>query len=195
MNYYLAKKKIAHLVNHPNAYKYLLILCIVDASFFPITPMVMLLPMAMLKKNKLTTLVIYASLASLFGALIGYYIGVVGKPYIVQLCTFLGYEAYYVRALDWMQSKSFWGMMTIGLSPIPFKIFTISAGVMGIFIPKFVAATLMSRGLKFYILCNCAIYSKKFEYLIPKKNVNFKFFGLTGFMASLLIYSGLKWLK
>ena len=89
---------------------------------------------------------------SVFGGLIGYLIGFflfeLAQPYIEQW----GYQQRMDRVMLWFDTWGFWAVLVAGFSPVPYKIFTIAAGVLNLALIPFVLASLVGRGLRFYLV-------------------------------------------
>lgn len=137
---------------HRNAPRYLCALSFAESSFFPIPPDVMLAPMALATPNRaymlalLTT--VFSVLGGIFGYGVGYFIFDSISPYLAQT----GYWHDYQRAIAWFGEWGFYAVLIAGFSPIPYKVFTIAAGVMQMLFPVFVLASLLGRGLRFFML-------------------------------------------
>ena len=133
-----------------------------EASFFPIPPDVLLIPLALGLRTKAFRLAFICSLGSIFGAIFGYVIG-----------SYLWWEG--VNQFSWLarlffdvipgftpeifysiQTKyeiwNFWVVFTAGFTPIPFKVITISAGAFDINFILFVIASTLSRSARFFLL-------------------------------------------
>ena len=133
-----------------------------EASFFPIPPDVLLIPLALGLRAKALRLAFICSLGSILGAIFGYVIG-----------SYLWWEG--VNQFSWLarlffnvipgftpeifysiQTKyeiwNFWVVFTAGFTPIPFKVITISAGAFDINFILFVIASTLSRSARFFLL-------------------------------------------
>lgn len=124
----------------------------IEAIFFPIPPDVMLAPMAMSKPQKATRYAIYTTVASVAGGIIGYFIGAYAFDWVKDLITDWGMQAHFDTATRWFEE---WGVFIVflaGFSPIPFKVFTICAGVMQMAFFPFAITAAVSRFARFYLV-------------------------------------------
>jgi membrane protein YqaA with SNARE-associated domain len=137
---------------HPKARWYLGGLSFAESSFFPVPPDVMLAPMALARPVdawRLAALTTITSVAGgVFGYLIGYFALELVEPWIVSA----GYWEGYLQVQDWFRTWGFWAVLAAGFSPIPYKLFTIAAGALAMFMPAFVLASLVGRGGRFYLV-------------------------------------------
>lgn len=137
---------------HEKAVWYLLIVAFTESSFFIIPPDVMLLPMCLAKPDKAWRLASYTTICSVLGGLLGYVIGFAFFAFIKPWIVHFGYMHTYQLALHWFEHWGFWVIFVAGFSPIPYKIFTIAAGVFGIALPAFLIASIIGRGGRFFLV-------------------------------------------
>lgn len=138
---------------HRHAPWYLGGLSFAESSFFPIPPDVMLAPMSMAKPNKAWGYAALTTLASVLGGLLGYAIGHFAFEFIEPLVRDGGrYAEPFSAAEDWFREWGVWAIFIAGFSPIPYKIFTISAGVLHMALGPFVLASLVGRGARFFLV-------------------------------------------
>ncbi len=140
---------------HPHATKALSILSFLEASMFPLPVDPLLLAMGFSKPKRSFYYAFLTTLFSVLGAVGGYYIGVYAWAAIAPF--FFDYvfsEETFFRVAQQMQGNgaTFVSLFVAGFSPIPFKIFTISAGVVSAPLVPFIAAAIVSRGLRYFIL-------------------------------------------
>ena len=114
---------------HPHAPRYLAGLSFAESSFFPIPPDVMLAPMSLAKPAAAWRLALLTTIASVLGGLAGYLIGWLAFDLVEPWLRDLGYWDKYLRAQSWFDEWGFWAIFIAGFSPIPYKVFTITAGV------------------------------------------------------------------
>lgn len=133
----------------------LVILCVAESSFFPIPPDPLLMALCMGAAARSFRFAAWATVASVVGGILGYLIGwgawslVDGWFYAwVPGVTPEAFES--VRAL--YDQYDFWAVFLAGLTPLPYKVFTLSAGAFGINFPIFVLASVLSRGLRFFLV-------------------------------------------
>ncbi len=137
---------------HPHATAYLGGLSFAESSFFPIPPDVMLAPMTLAAPQRAWWFATVTTVASVLGGLAGYFIGVFALDAVLPFLTEHGYREYYDRSVAWFDE---WGVLAVliaGFSPIPYKIFTITAGAVGMSLPLFAAASVVGRGARFFLV-------------------------------------------
>jgi len=144
--------KIIYLAKKKDAKKYLFLLSFAEASFFPIPPDVILIPMCLAKPKQAWNLALIATIASVLGGMFGYVIGVYSLIIVEPMIQSLGYGDYFQLALSWFTTWGFWAVFVAGFSPIPYKIFTIAAGAMAMNFPLFVLGSFIGRGLRFFLV-------------------------------------------
>jgi membrane protein YqaA with SNARE-associated domain len=137
---------------HPHAPRYLAGLSFAESSFFPIPPDVMLAPMSMADPPRAWRFAALTTLASVLGGVFGYLIGVFAFELVEPLVRDAGYYEEYERANAWFDRWGFWAVFLAGFSPIPYKIFTITAGVIAMPFHLFVIASVIGRGARFFLV-------------------------------------------
>ena len=124
----------------------------VESSFFPIPPDVILIPMSLARPEKAWTYATVCTLTSVAGGVLGYAIGALLYDSLGQwLIHFYGYGNK-VEAVR--QTISDWGALIIigkGITPIPYKLVTITMGFAGYSLWLFILCSLIARGLRFYL--------------------------------------------
>ena len=138
---------------HPRATRYLAALSFAESSFFPIPPDVMLAPMVLAQRQRAWVLATVTTVWSVLGGVAGYLIGmflfnVVATP----LIQFYEAEATFEIAREKFQTHGVWIVFLAGFTPIPYKLFTISAGLASMSLLPFVAASLVGRGARFFLV-------------------------------------------
>lgn len=138
---------------HPWAPAWLGGISFAESSFFPVPPDVLLGPMALARPGWAWRFAGLTTLASVLGGLLGYLIGAVLYEGVAQpLIAFYGVEAEYERVVSWFETYGGWAVFLAGLTPIPYKVFTIGAGSLQMGLAPFVIASLAGRGLRFFAL-------------------------------------------
>jgi membrane protein YqaA with SNARE-associated domain len=138
---------------HPHAPRYLGALSFAESSFFPIPPDVMLMPMCLSRPQQAIRFATITTLASVLGGIAGYAIGHFALEWVAPLIEPGGrWEQAYVRASEWFREWGFWAVFIAGFSPIPYKIFTITAGAMSMPFVPFVLASAVGRGARFFLV-------------------------------------------
>ena len=137
---------------HRHAQTILLLLSFAESSFFPIPPDVMLVPMALAKPDKAIRFALWTTIASVLGGMFGYGIGYFLFDKIEPWLQSTHYWAPYLQATAWFKEWGFWAVLVAGFSPIPYKVFTIAAGALNMVFLPFVAASMVGRGGRFFLL-------------------------------------------
>lgn len=130
-----------------------------ESSFFPVPPDVMLAPMVFAKPEKAYYYAFVCSAASVLGAVLGYAIGYFLTPVGEAILAFLGYANGIADAKGWSDKYLFWIILGKGLTPFPFKVMTIAAGVLHFSLIPFLIACVITRSGRFFIV---AALIKKF---------------------------------
>ena len=149
--------KVLKLAGHKSSKFYLAILSFAESSFFPIPPDIMIVPMVIAKKNDYLKIFLIATFSSAVGGLLGYFIGFVFLDLAMYVIEFYGYEEKVINLKDNLSSGNnfiyFLGTLFLaGFTPLPFKVFTITSGMIGFNIFIFFAVCLVSRALRFFVV-------------------------------------------
>ena len=150
-------QKSLTLAAHKNSKVFLAIVSFVESSFFPIPPDVMIVPMVIAKKNDYLKIFIIATLFSTLGGVLGYFIGSYFLDFGMSVVGFYGYEDKVINLKDSLTSGTgfyIWlaTLFLAGFTPLPFKVFTITSGMIGFNLFIFLIICLFSRGLRFFIV-------------------------------------------
>ena len=183
-------KKCLDLAAHKSSKYYLAIVSFVESSFFPIPPDVMVIPMIISKKNDFIKVFLIATFFSVLGGVFGYLIGVFFYDIGMQIMDFYGYEDkvnYLKSGLN--KGDGFYAWLGIlflaGFTPLPYKVFTIVSGLISFNLPIFIFISLISRGLRFFIVSYLAY---KFGDLFTKfmNQHGSKWFTVTGILIIII---------
>tara|TARA_Y100000389_G_C17382380_1_gene475084 strand:- start:609 stop:1214 length:606 start_codon:yes stop_codon:yes gene_type:complete len=150
-------KKCLDLAAHKSSKYYLAVVSFIESSFFPIPPDVMVIPMVISKKKDFIKIFLIATIFSVLGGILGYFIGAFFFEIGIQIMSFYGYED---KLNDLKNSlinnEGFYAWLGIlflaGFTPLPYKVFTIASGLIGFNIIIFILISLISRGLRFFIV-------------------------------------------
>jgi membrane protein YqaA with SNARE-associated domain len=150
-------KKCLDLAGHKSSKYYLALVSFVESSFFPIPPDVMVIPMVISKKNDFIKIFLITTIFSVLGGILGYFIGVFFFDVGMQIMSFYNYEDKLTNLKNnLINSKGFYAWFGIlflaGFTPLPYKVFTIASGLIGFNITIFILISLVSRGLRFFIV-------------------------------------------
>lgn len=144
---------------HPHAAWYLGGLSFAESSFFPIPPDVMLAPMSLAQPAKAWRLALLTTLASAAGGLLGYLIGNFAFGLIEPIVGVGGrYHQAFMQAEQWFARWGLWAVFVAGFSPIPYKVFTITAGVLSMALIPFLLASLVGRGARFFLVAALMVW-------------------------------------
>ncbi len=144
--------RVMHWAVHRHAEWYLAGLSFTESSFFPVPPDVMLAPMALARPERAWRLAALTTIASVLGGLFGYFIGHYAFTFIEPWIQRVGYTEAYQHAQDWFREWGFWAIFIAAFTPIPYKMFTIAAGVIAMPLLPFVIASLIGRGARFFLV-------------------------------------------
>ncbi len=151
--------KVMSWSRHRHAPWYLAGLSFAESSFFPIPPDVLLAPMSLANPKRAWWLAALTTVASVVGGLAGYAIGVFAFDLIQPLVTEGGrYHAAFGQARDWFAEWGAWAVFVAGFSPIPYKVFTIAAGVLSMALLPFTVASLIGRGGRFFLVAALMVW-------------------------------------
>src|SRR5690554_6832242 len=144
--------KVMQWARHKYATYWLALVSFTESSFFLVPPDVMLAPMSLARPDKAWFYAGLTTAMSVLGGLLGYLIGVfalqIVEPWIIQF----GYVDAYQTAQQWFDDYGFWAIFLAGFTPVPYKIFTIAAGAVGMLLLPFILGSIVGRGLRFYLV-------------------------------------------
>ena len=188
-------KKCLELAAHKSSNFYLAIVSFVESSFFPIPPDVMIIPMVIAKKMEYLKIFLIASIFSVLGGIFGYLIGYLFFDLAIYVIELYGYQDK-VENLKLSMSKGsgFLAWLSIlflaGFTPLPYKAFTISSGLIAFNLPLFILVSLISRGLRFFIVAYLSYkFGKYFTQFMEKHGSKwFTVIGIIIVIIFILIY-------
>ncbi|WMS88533.1 YqaA family protein [Pleionea litopenaei] len=137
---------------HKHAVYYLGGMSIAESVFFPIPVDVMLAPMALANRNKAWFYATVCTLTSVVGGLIGYWLGAELFDVIFPYIESMGYAERLDTVKHWMNEYGWMVVFIAGFSPVPYKLFTVSAGVIGMALLPFLFASVIGRAARFYLV-------------------------------------------
>jgi len=188
-------KKCLDLAAHKSSKYYLAIVSFIESSFFPIPPDVMVIPMVISKKNDFIKIFLITTIFSVLGGMLGYLIGAFFFEFGAHIMSFYGYEDKLSKIKEnLVNSNGFYAWLGVlflaGFTPLPYKVFTIASGLIGFNFLIFVLISLISRGLRFFIV---SYLSYKFgdlfnEYMDKHGSKWFTIIGILIVIISLIIY-------
>ena len=188
-------RKCLYLAAHKSSKYYLAAVSFIESSFFPIPPDVMIIPMVISKKNDFFKIFFIATVFSVLGGILGYLIGAFFFDIGMQVMTFYGYENKLLNLKNSLiQNEGFYAWLSIlflaGFTPLPYKVFTIASGLIGFNFFVFILISLVSRGLRFYIV---SFLSYKFgdlftQFMDKHGSKWFTFFGVLIVLIAIVVY-------
>lgn len=144
---------------HRHAEKYLAGLSCAESTFFPIPPDVMLAPMVLGQPDKAWRFAWITTIASVIGGIIGYALGFYAfETFINPIIQQWGYADKLASAEKWFADYGVWVVFIAGFSPIPYKVFTISAGALAMAFFPFLLASAVGRGARFFLVATLMKY-------------------------------------
>ena len=183
-------KKCLDLAAHKSSKYYLAFISFIESSFFPIPPDIMIVPMVLAKKEDFIKIFLIATIFSVLGGIFGYLLGSMFLEFSMSIIEFYGYEDKVFELQDKLSNKAglvFWitTLFLAGFTPLPYKVFTITSGFIGFNIHIFILISLISRGLRFFIVSYLSMkFGDKFEILLKKDG--FKWFTIIGILIVLI---------
>ena len=150
-------QKSLNFAAHKRSKIFLGIVSFIESSFFPIPPDVMIVPMIIAKKNDYLKIFMIATLFSTLGGVLGYFIGLYFLDFGMNVISFYGYEDKVLALKDNLTKGTgfyIWlaTLFLAGFTPLPFKVFTITSGMISFNLLIFFFICLISRGLRFFIV-------------------------------------------
>ena len=128
----------------------------IESSFFPIPPDVMIIPMVISKKEEFIRIALIATIFSVLGALFGYYIGYALNEIAIEIFEFYGYKYSDDFKEKFTSGGGFFAwlgiLITAGFTPLPFKLLTISSGIIHFNLISFIFICIVTRGLRFFLV-------------------------------------------
>lgn len=123
-----------------------------ESSFFPIPPDVMLAPMSLAAPQRAWFFALLTTLTSVAGGAFGYVIGMLAFEVVEPILHQVGYWDGFLKVKQWFIEEGIWVIFIAAFSPIPYKLFTVGAGVMGMAFIPFVLTSLVGRGARFFMV-------------------------------------------
>tara|TARA_Y100000768_G_C23878571_1_gene634061 strand:+ start:153 stop:773 length:621 start_codon:yes stop_codon:yes gene_type:complete len=187
---------VINLSKKPNGSRSLALISFSEASFFPIPPDVLLIPLCLGNRNKALRFALICSVFSILGAILGYYIGkllwwdIPGVAYSGLANLFFEYvpginDNGFMKIKNLYDNWNFWIVFTAGFTPIPFKLITISAGTFNINFILFVLASVISRSARFFIVASLIRFFGE-----PIRNFIENYFNLLAVIFTILLICG-----
>ena len=183
-------KKCLDLAAHKSSKYYLAVVSFIESSIFPIPPDVMVIPMVISRKNDFIKIFLITTIFSVLGGILGYFIGTFFLDLGMNIMGFYNYEDELINLKNnLINSEGFYAWLGIlflaGFTPLPYKVFTIASGLIGFNFIVFILISLISRGLRFFII---AYLSYKFGEIFTKfmNDHGSKWFTIIGILIVLI---------
>ena len=149
--------KCINLAGHKNSNYFLGIISFIESSFFPIPPDIMIAPMAIAKKKDFFKIFLIATFFSVMGGIFGYLIGAYFFDLAINIIEFYNYGDKVIDIKDALsKGEGFYAWLAIlflaGFTPLPYKVFTITSGLISFNLLVFILISFISRGLRFFIV-------------------------------------------
>ena len=180
------------LARHKLSKPFLAFISFIESSFFPIPPDVMIVPMVLARKEEFLRICLIATIFSVLGGILGYFLGSLFLEFSMSIIEFYNYENKVFELQNRLSNKAglvFWigTLFLAGFTPLPYKVFTITSGFIGFNLYIFILISLISRGLRFFIVSYLTMkFGDKFEILLKKEG--FKWFTLAGILIVLIAF-------
>ncbi len=192
-------KKCLNLSAHKNSKNFLALISFIESSFFPIPPDVMVIPMVIAKKRDFIKIFIIATIFSVLGGVLGYFIGAFFFDIGMQIMDFYSYgdklSSLKVSLINGDSFFAWFGILFLaGFTPLPYKVFTIASGLIGFNLLIFVLISIFSRGLRFFIVSYLAYkFGDLFTLFMEKHGSKwFTIAGITIVLIGVIIYLSIK---
>ena len=182
--------RCVRLARHKFAKPLLGFMSFIESFFFPVPPDLMIVPMVVAKREDYLKIFLIATVGSVLGGLFGYMLGVFFLDASMVIIEFYGYEEKVFEIQNTMSTRggflTWLGIMFIaGFTPLPFKVFTITSGVIGFNLTVFFFICLLTRGLRFFLVSYfTSLFGKKFGVFIEKRGA--LWFTISGILIVIL---------
>ena len=179
------------LARHKLSKPLLAFISFIESSFFPIPPDVMIVPMVLAKKENYLQIFLIATIFSVLGGIFGYFLGSLFLDFSMSIIEFYNYENKVFELQEKLSNKTglvFWvgTLFLAGFTPLPYKVFTITSGFIGFNLYIFIVISLISRGLRFFIVSYFSMkFGEKFGFFLKKEG--FLWFTVIGILIVLAL--------
>ena len=179
------------LARHKLSKPLLAFISFIESSFFPIPPDVIIVPMVLAKKENYLQIFLIATIFSVLGGILGYFLGSLFLDFSMSIIEFYNYGNKVFELQEKLSNKTglvFWvgTLFLAGFTPLPYKVFTITSGFIGFNLYIFIVISLISRGLRFFIVSYFSMkFGDKFEILLKREG--FKWFTIVGILIVIII--------
>lgn len=153
------------------AVRMLVLVSFTESVFFPLPPDLLLIPMALAARERALRLAAICLAASVAGGVAGYFVGmffmdVAGMPIV----RFYGLQDQYHAVKEWYDTYSAWAVAVAGLTPVPYKLCTLTAGAFRVDFVTFLLASVASRGLRFFVIAGLIyLFGERVRYFLERR--------------------------
>ena len=138
---------------HPRALWALAFVAFIESSVFPIPPDILMIPMILATPSRAWLIALVATVSSVLGGLLGYFIGAALFETVGQwIFEVYGKEDAVAAFNDRFNEWGAWAVLVAGVTPFPYKVITIMSGWTGLSLPVFIVSSIIARGLRFFVL-------------------------------------------
>jgi len=174
------------LADQPRAIYALAIIAFIEASFFPIPPDVLLIPMILAARTRAWRYALVATIASVLGGLFGYLIGAVAFDQIAQpILVSMGKSDAIAEYAQRFNDVGMWTILTAGVTPFPFKVITIMSGATSMSLPLFITTAIVARAIRFFLVAGLL-----YVFGPPIRDFIEKYLGWVALAAILILVAG-----
>ena len=175
----------------PYAVPALLVVSFTESSFFPIPPDILLITMAVATPKRAFYFATICSVASVFGGIFGYYLGFQFMDLIGnKIIGFYGLEHKFEKIAYLYNQNGGWAVAAAGFTPLPYKVFTLTAGAFKIDLWIFIIASAISRSARFFLVAGLI-----WKFGLPIKSFIEKYFNILSIVFFILLFVGFLLIK
>lgn len=171
------------MAEHPWALWILALVSFTESSIFPITPLVMVIPMVLARPDRAWLIAGVCTMASVTGGVFGWWLGNTFEEQVARpLIEFYGKTGYIAEAQSMFNENGFIAVMTAAFTPFPYKVATIAAGFFNLPIWTLVTASIIGRGAQFFVVAGALWYVGE-----PAKALIDRYFGILATLSAILL--------
>lgn len=155
----------------PKAKWILAIVAFTESIIVPLPPDLLLIPMAFTQRKRAFYFATICTAASVLGGIVGYYIGYNFMDYVgMPIVHFYNLSSEYVAIKDWYDTYNAWAVAAAGLTPVPYKLCTLSAGAFKVNFGIFLFASVISRSMRFFAIASLIyIFGERARFFLEKR--------------------------
>ncbi len=175
---------------HRHAPRYLAALSVAESSFFPVPVDVMLAPMVLAKPSSWWRLALLTTITSVLGGVIGYFLGMYALDLVSPLIE--SHADQFERIKEWFATYGVMVVFIAGFSPVPYKLFTITAGILSMALLPFVLTSIVGRGMRFFLVAGLVAWGGEALESKIRQYVEWLGWGLVAVVGIGLLYLNLR---